>query len=248
MVTNENLKEIFPGLTVPLLTPTWYMTWIQRPLMSTRVEQRAGLYEEDFPQNIPRGDVFIKDYFQSYKNFWPYRAELKKELTFSASMRAAADRTLRSAHFTVFGDSRVHSTRFVAVHVRRGDLLSRSNYDRGYRPAEPSYFYKAMAMFKKNPLERALFIVTSNDEQWVRTHLRLEDTYVSAGRSAVEDMALLSACNDTIASMGTYSWWAAFLTPGRKIYFRDALVNGSLMDWEYPVNDTFPSSWIALEN
>ena len=103
-------------------------------------------------------------------------------------------------------------------------------------------------MFRHKFLERVLFIVASDDPLWTQEHLQLEDTYVSTGRSAAEDMALLAACNDTIFSMGTFGWWAAFLTPGLKVYFLDALETGSDIAWHYPLSDTFPPDWIALGN
>ena len=246
-VTDLDFKGMFPGLTVPILTPTIYLSRVQRHLQSV-AERRTSFYEERFPIRIRKGDLKICCYFQSYKNFWPYKDQFQKEFIFSDSMRAIADRSLRSAHLQRLGDDKVQSTRFVAVHVRRGDLVSPFNYRRGYRPAEPSYFYKAMEMFKNKSEERVLFIVASDDQQWVLEHLQLKDTYVSTGRSAAEDMALLAACNDTIFSMGTFGWWAAFLTNGRKVYFRDALLNHSNIAWHYPVNDTFPPEWLALEN
>ena len=246
-VTDGEFKDIFPGLTVPILAPTWHMRGVLQG-METLVERRTSNYEETLPENLPAGDVVICCYFQSFKNFWPYRGQQRRELIFSNNMRAAADRSLRSAHLEKLGDDMMQFTRFVAVHVRRGDLISSFNYNRGYRPPEPSYFYKAMAMFRHKFLERVLFIVASDDPLWTQEHLQLEDTYVSTGRSAAEDMALLAACNDTIFSMGTFGWWAAFLTPGLKVYFLDALETGSDIAWHYPLSDTFPPDWIALGN
>ena len=118
-VTDGEFKDIFPGLTVPILAPTWHMRGVLQG-METLVERRTSNYEETLPENLPAGDVVICCYFQSFKNFWPYRGQQRRELIFSNNMRAAADRSLRSAHLEKLGDDMMQFTRFVAVHVRRG--------------------------------------------------------------------------------------------------------------------------------
>ena len=247
MVTGKNFQGMFPGLTVPMLVPTQQL---REELQATTsmVEQRAAYYEETFIDDIPTGTVEIKGTFSSFKYFWQYRDQLKKELIFSDYFQTNAEEILRSAHLKLLGDDKVQSTRFVAVHIRRGDFVDQYNYNLGRRAAAPSYFHKAMALFRNTSRERVLFIVATDDPKWAQKHLQSNDTYVSTGGSATEDMALLASCNDTIYSSGTYGWWAAFFTPGRKVYFRDGMANGSFIIHQHPYNDTYPPDWIAMAN
>ena len=245
MVSDINFLGMFPSLTVPMLVPTQQLRE-QLQAKTTKVAQRAAYFYETFIDDIPTGTVEIQGCFASFKYFWQYRDQLKKELTFSDFFQANSEQILRSAHLKLLGDDKVQSTRFVAMHIRRGDFLTYYNHNSGRRTAPTSYFHKAMALFRNTSRERVLFIVATDDPKWAQKHLQSNDTYVSTGGSAAEDMALLASCNDTIYSSGTYGFWAAFFTPGRKVYFRDGMANGSFIIHQHPYNDTYPPDWMAV--
>ena len=248
MVSHLDLKGTFPGLTVPILVASPDLRRVLKAKTVIRIN-KAGGYDEKFIQKIPTtGDVEIIGCFCSYKYSWPFRDQLKKELIFNDRLRANANRILRSAQSKLLGDDNVKSIRFVAVHVRRTDFLFKRDYEKGHRVPEPSYYHKAMAMFRNISSEQVLFIVTGDDIPWAQKNLQSNDTFVSTGGSPAGDMALLASCNDTIYGAGTYGWWIAFFTPGRKVYFRDAFVNGSFFSHQHPFNDTFPPDWIGLGN
>nr|XP_027226115.1 galactoside 2-alpha-L-fucosyltransferase 2-like [Penaeus vannamei] len=44
------------------------------------------------------------------------------------------------------------------------------------------------------------------------------DVYFSSGKSAFEDMALLSSCNHSIVTMGSYGFWTGYLAGGEVVY------------------------------
>jgi len=77
--------------------------------------------------------------------------------------------------------------------------------------------------------------------------LHINVTY-STGRSAGEDLALLSSCDHTIMSTGTYGWWAAWLAKGTTVYYADWPRNGSTLMSMFKRKDFFPPSWIGLSD
>ena len=247
MVSDRDFKGMFPGLTVPVLVASRELRK-KLKAQTQKGPQGSAYYEKTFIDDIPTGTVELQSTFASFRYLWQYRDQLKKELTFSDSLQANAERIRRSAHLKLLGDDKVQSTRFVAVHIRRGDFVDQYNYNIGRRAAPPSYFHKSMTLFRNTSRERVLFIVTSDDPKWAEKHLQSNDTYVSTGGSAAEDMALLASCNDTIYSSGTYGWWAAFFTPGRKVYFRDGMAKDSFIIRKHTYNDTYPPDWITMGN
>eukprot|EP00090_Calanus_glacialis_P012604 TRINITY_DN21200_c0_g1_i1.p1 TRINITY_DN21200_c0_g1~~TRINITY_DN21200_c0_g1_i1.p1 ORF type:complete len:445 (+),score=115.38 TRINITY_DN21200_c0_g1_i1:200-1336(+) len=116
---------------------------------------------------------------------------------------------------------------FVGIHNRRTDHLDFQK-EGGFIPLEAGYFIEAMEMFRaKYP--RTVFVYVSDDIKWGREKLKKrvksKDFYIAGSLQNQElaanpmlaaglDLAVLSACNHTITSYGTYSFWAGFLAGG----------------------------------
>jgi len=113
---------------------------------------------------------------------------------------------------------------YVGVHNRRGDHIDFQK-ESGYKSLEPGYFIEAMDMYREK-YKRVVFIYVSDDMDWGRGKLKkrtkTNDLYLAGSLqnkelaktpivSAAYDLALLSACNHTITSYGTYSFWAGAL-------------------------------------
>lgn len=118
---------------------------------------------------------------------------------------------------------------FVGIHNRRTDHLDYQK-EGGFVPLEAGYFIEAMEMFR-NKYPRTVFVYVSDDISWgrekIKKRVKTKDFYIAGslqdekmaqnpGLAAGIDLALLSACNHTITSYGTYSFWAGFLAGGGK--------------------------------
>ena len=132
---------------------------------------------------------------------------MRRELTFQKEIRNRAVAILHRARSDRLGKSTVNSTRYMGIHVRHSDLTIRTLYQKGYRIPGLSYFKNAKRYFQERYSESLLLVVTSDDKAWVLRNLNGTDTYISTSGSAVHDLALLAACNDTIMSLSTFSWW-----------------------------------------
>ena len=61
-----------------------------------------------------------------------------------------------------------------------------------------------------------------------------------------EDLAILSLCNHTIMTVGTFGWWAGYLSGGITIYYRNFPPKGSELEPDFSREDHFPPGWIGL--
>ncbi|GAU92828.1 hypothetical protein RvY_04860 [Ramazzottius varieornatus] len=119
----------------------------------------------------------------------------------------------------------------VGIHVRRGDIANRSgsHYQFGHTPATDDYLLHAVAYFeRKYPL--VIFFVVSNDIAYCRKlFLNPNVLYLEKSHEAV-DMAFLSLMDNIILTVGSYGWWAAYLSDADEVlYYKDWPRPGSEM-------------------
>ena len=66
---------------------------------------------------------------------------------------------------------------------------------------------------------------------------------------AALDLAILASCADVVVSVGTFGWWAAWLSGGEVVYFPREYV----MTWpdnrdNFKLEDRFPPEWISIDD
>ncbi len=116
---------------------------------------------------------------------------------------------------------------FVGIHCRRTDH-DHLEREKGMRPLRPSYFLEAMDLFREQfGRDAVVFAFVSDDPDWGRRNLapRVKqgdlhfagDGVPDDADSVGHDLALLSLCNHTILSYGTFSFWGGFLAGGAAV-------------------------------
>jgi len=60
------------------------------------------------------------------------------------------------------------------------------------------------------------------------------------------DLAILSSCNHTLMTVGTYGWWAAYLAGGLTTYYRNFPGKNSELYKSFSRQDHFPPEWVGL--
>ena len=136
-----------------------------------------------------------------------------------------------------------NGTTVIGIHARRGDHLSL-----GYMKfPPPTYFHKARDYFR-NKYKKVKFIVATNDKAWATETFKSNDTdVITHSKSAPEDLAILGACDGVIMSLGTFSWWGAWLSGGPVIYYKNEF------NMSHPINkgnvrksDYYLPQWIGM--
>jgi len=217
-------------------------------------ELRAGAYDDQFEQlQSDKQLIELIGYFQSFKYFVNIEHEIRAEFTFQQRVAAAVDKFLHNTIEENFGpDVHRRDVILIGIHVRATDMISDANIDRGYSVATPDYFTAAMGWFQHRfPHGQLLYILATDDRKWCSYYF----PYKSSGKFPVvhtavgpdvQDLAILSVCNHTIMTVGSFGWWAAWLSNGITIYYHNFPRVNSSLALEYILNDYYPDKWIAM--
>lgn len=171
---------------------------------------KYGFFEEmvDKKGRVPRyslrtanikGNCYIKGWFQDEKYFKSIRRSLLQEITPKGKIQIS--RELKQA---------LEYEESVSLHVRRGDFVNtKRTLDRAY--------YKKAAAYMSRHLHNPLFLIFSDDLNWVRKHLDVGKNciYVNEDRRLRdhEELFVMSRCRYNIIANSTFSWWGAWLNP-----------------------------------
>ncbi|KAI0222672.1 Galactoside 2-alpha-L-fucosyltransferase 1, partial [Lamellibrachia satsuma] len=204
----NGLWDVFSNLTIPRKA---------RSNGTFMREKRYGTYDPGF-ENLPDSDVLLRGYLQSWKYFQRYASEIRQQFAFKDSVLAEARDYLVSTSRRYKVSPAAGSITLVGVHIRRGDRTT-ARLSRYYRVAGKSYIVKAMNDFRRN-YTRVHFVVCSDDIPWCKEHLgRQKNVSFSEGKTHIIDFAILSLCNHTLTTVGTFGWWAAWLAGGTTTYY-----------------------------
>ncbi|KAK0042730.1 galactoside 2-alpha-L-fucosyltransferase 3 [Biomphalaria pfeifferi] len=138
----------------------------------------------------------------------------------------------------------------VGIYVKRGDILNWSSVDEGYRVAPREYFLKAMKFFRDHLRTVVSFLVLSDDIEWCKSNfLGLPGVMLTSGhQEEAVNLATLSLLDHTIISVGSFSWWAAFLTKGKVIFYSEFVEKNSKIRNQFDASfeDYIMPGWIPM--
>ncbi|KAK2167764.1 hypothetical protein LSH36_24g05012 [Paralvinella palmiformis] len=203
--------------------------------------RRASAYDINI-KKLRGGNTLLRGYFQSWRYFDEAFAEVRKEFVFAeGTSEAAAEFLGKSLPEGWKGRSFVR----VGVHIRRGDLLKEYYKNYGYATADKEYFDRAMDYFKRR-YSSVQFVVCSDDIRWAKENVLGDHVVYSEDHRDYEDMAILSRCNHTIISVGSFGWWAAWLANGTTIYYDNWPKEYSKLEYHVNKKTYFPPDWIPM--
>ena len=134
----------------------------------------------------------------------------------------------------------------VCVHVRRGDMLKRNLYN--IIGAEELLF--AMNWMEKRH-KGVVFHVASDDLHWSRKYLNKKNVFLSNFTSAEEDFVLMQSCDHMIMTVGTFGWWAAWMTSqrgGDVMFHRTPCKPQSPASVDFDKGSYFLPKWWSYQN
>ncbi|XP_041347213.1 galactoside 2-alpha-L-fucosyltransferase SEC1-like [Gigantopelta aegis] len=218
------------------------------------LEKWSSSFDERLFRLLPGENFVVGLYLQSWKYFENVVPQLKKQFTFKTPISNRAERILRKASADFFktqtsvGGTAKNIT-FVGIHVRRGDIV-KLNYFKyyGYKAAPKHYIDKAM-MYFTGKFINVLFVVCSDNLRWVQANIKHPNVAFVHSRSPEVDMSVLVQCNHTIITVGTFGWWAGFLSGGITLYYKYPAREDSQLRKMFSENysDYFYPGWIGME-
>jgi len=185
--------------TVPFRSQYWplYFPHLRnkkyRPtLPKIQVYEQGHEYQEiPFNESWRNKNIVLNGYWQSERYFKDYREDILKALNIPYEFKEDV----------------------VSIHIRRTDYLNPEHLDK-HPVCSISYLTEAMKMFFNEGYAR--FLVFSDDMQWCKQNLNHFHFYeynieYSEGKTALEDLALMSSCEHNIIANSSFSLWAYLL-------------------------------------
>jgi len=215
-------------------------------------EQQAGIYDEETELIDSKADlVELTGYFQSWKYFARVVDEIRREFVFHSEFLNDASKFIDNAIVDKFGaGTSRRDVVLVGIHVRVRDMASNVSVAQGYSVAPASYLSAAIDYFKgEYSTDKLLFVLATDDSDWCEKNFpySADTPLVQTGKGPdILDLAILSACNHSILTVGTFGWWAGWLAGGKTVYYRDFPRLRSSLDTQYRRSDYYPLDWIAM--
>lgn len=193
------------------------------------MQKKFNFHEEYLNFRKPK---YLEGYWQSEKYFAAYSEIIRNDFKFpklDAQNKEYADK--------------IQHTESVSIHIRMGDYINHPLHG-GICTIE---YYQRAIDFIKAKLDKPIFFIFSNDVEWCKNNLQLENAiYVTGndGQNSYRDMQLMSMCKHNIIANSSFSWWGAWLNnnPDKVViapsrWFNDPTIN---------TKDLLPDSWIQI--
>jgi hypothetical protein len=154
--------------------------------------------EPGFEYNkIPYTSNMILDgYFQSEKYFKDYKKQILEQLSLKQNLCKALIEKYKKL---------TNGFQTISIHIRRGDYLTLANH---YTNLNINYYKAAIAKFK---LQDTKILIFSDDIKWCKKYLVGNKFIFIEGNSNIEDLFLMSLCNNNIIANSSFSWWGSYL-------------------------------------
>lgn len=191
----------------------------------------------------------IFTYLQSWKYFEEVEDKIREEFIFRDRIKSRTEAIIQGIRQKYIHSIYDHVT-LVGVHIRRGDIVGDGWRRKGYTTATKEYFIHAMDFFLSQNYTNVIFVICSNDMQWSKKSIPDNYTVEYMENNGPEiDLAILAACDHSIISVGTFSWWAGWLARGTVVYYRHFVKEGSRLRKQFSADftDYIYPGWIGMD-
>jgi len=193
--------ELPPAKSRPLA-----YAWWRKFGRSPRFVREQGLAYNERIETIG-ADCYLHGYFQSQRYFDEIAPTLWSDLSFKEAISG------ENASMA----ERIQSRPSVSMHIRRGDYITNAKAQSAHGSTDLAYYERALEAVRSQSGQDPVVYLFSNDPEWVRDNMKLDADLVPVaindGRTAHEDLRLMSMCDHNIIANSTFSWWGAWLNP-----------------------------------
>jgi hypothetical protein len=167
---------------------------------ATFLRQGLETPTEELLASAPR-DSYLAGYWVGEHFFDPAAAAIRRELRPRRTAAIESGTALISA-----------APQSVAVHVRRGDMVTDPDTAERFG-SMPARYYERAARYIAERRSGCEFFVFSDDPKWCEETLDLPGpTRVMSGETEpFEDLTMISRCDHVVVPNSTFSWWGAWL-------------------------------------
>lgn len=172
----------------------------------------------------------IEGWLQSEKYFEHCKEKVKEQLRFNFDFK----KQLAIKH-------QYYARPTIAISIRRGDYVNNPTY-----ALLPETYYIG-ALLKHFPdFENYNIVIFSDDMVYSRAHFECLPNIFFAEGTDIEQLCLMSMCDNCIISNSTFSWWGAWLSGGKVI--RPNYHFGYYYGKVNSAKDYYPARWITYDH
>lgn len=196
----NNAKPIFSS---------WYCNYTNKD-MSVYFENSLDYRKEIHPESryIERtfnyhdieykNNMIIKGYYQSEKYFSHCQDIIR--YYFEPSLR------MKKKMGTIYSDMGLENKKTCSIHIRRGDYVDHPIHG----VCDIEYYKKGVSTIEKMT-NIDYFLIFSDDVEWCKKEFRSDNFLFSEKNNDIEDLFLMSLCDNHIISNSSFSWWGSWL-------------------------------------
>nr|XP_008522064.1 PREDICTED: galactoside 2-alpha-L-fucosyltransferase 1 isoform X2 [Equus przewalskii] len=236
---HATLAPVF-RITLPVLSPQVdsQTSWLKLQLHDWMSEEYA---------RVEHPVLKLTGFPCSWTFFHHIREQIRSQFTLHDHLRQDAQGFLSQLRL---GRTGGRPSTFVGVHVRRGDYLQVMPQLWKGVVGDRAYLQQAMDWFRARH-EAPIFVVTSNGMDWCRQNIdtsRGDVIFAGNGLEASpgKDFALLTQCNHTIMTIGTFGFWAAYLAGGDTVYLANFTLPDSNFLKIFKPEAAFLPEWVGI--
>ncbi|XP_069173693.1 galactoside alpha-(1,2)-fucosyltransferase 1 isoform X3 [Procambarus clarkii] len=160
----------------------------------------------------------LPEYPFEIQMFNKFKEDLRREFTFTSKYTAIVQSFLLNITEERKARKELNPV-FIGFHIRRTDYIKHAQNQFGASLPDQVYFDRAMQYYRNKFPGKAVFIVASDDMVFIKSKLeKYKDVIFSPGTSHIMDLAILTSCNHSIVTMGSFGFWSAYLTGGEVVY------------------------------
>jgi hypothetical protein len=206
----------------------------RRPVLQELVEPQFG---QPCPELAQAGDnTYLRGYWQNVDYFGDAETLLRQDFTFSPAIAEEDAELARQIHES--------AEPAVSVHVRRSDYVSDPGVRERMGTLEPEYYSRALDALGSGVGSVRQFVFT-DDPEWCKTSIRLNDQDVIVGATGAAEMHLMTLCDHHVLADSSFSWWGAWLSPSpAKIVVAP---RPWLQDPRWDESGRIPADWVRID-
>ncbi|CAG0887765.1 unnamed protein product [Darwinula stevensoni] len=224
------------------------------PHLSLRRENETGCSPRNWtemgipPGNDPRfvrdNDIFLPGFPNYSKLHHKFRREWMPDFRFDSKLVQRTESFFPSLSVTYGGDST-----FIGIHVRRTDQIAYNKEKHEAGTVSAGYYKRAMEHFGLI-FSKVVFVLASDDLKWSRENVENVDENMPIvfveGKDRDFDFTVLSHCNHSIVSVGTFGFFAAYFSGG--LVIAPKIISKSPLAIEHLVSHAGLDNWIFIPN
>ncbi|KAK7491085.1 hypothetical protein BaRGS_00017649 [Batillaria attramentaria] len=206
-----------------------------------RLKEKFYASKDYFFDSLPEEDLKLVGFFQSWKYFSEVSTDVRKAFVF----RPRVYKEVRSFFDRYCGTLAKNVTK-IGVHVRRSDMMSKSTKQLGYRTAPLSYVKNALNHMRSRFGDHSKFFIVSDDPDWCTRELKQKGVSVVDLAPAIVHLGFLTLCDHVIMTVGTFGWWAAYLSGGHVVYYNGFPTPESEISKGFSKVDYYLPDWVPI--